>query len=100
MTSGDPLVGRREELALLERRLADARTGSGHLVLVGGPAGIGKTRLIEEIVAIADGTPVGWGAAIDDAGMPALWPWTRALRGMPAPREALAGAVAGSSQWG
>jgi DNA-binding CsgD family transcriptional regulator len=98
MTSRDPLVGRREELALLRRRFADARTGSGHLVLVGGPAGIGKTRLIEEVVATADGVPAGWGAAIDDAGMPALWPWTRALRGMPAPREALASIVAGASQ--
>ena len=98
MASGDPFVGRRVELTLLRRRLADARAGSGHLVLVGGPAGIGKTRLIEEAVATADGAPTGWGAAIDDAGMPPLWPWTRALRGMPTPREALARVVAGALQ--
>jgi DNA-binding CsgD family transcriptional regulator len=98
MTSRDPFVGRRVELLLLRRRLADARAGSGHLVLVGGSAGIGKTRLIEEVVATADGVPAGWGAAIDDAGAPPLWPWTRALRGMPAPSEALAGVVAGASQ--
>jgi DNA-binding CsgD family transcriptional regulator len=95
---GDPFVGRRAEVALLRRRCADARAGSGHLVLVGGPAGIGKTRLIEEVVATADGMPVGWGAAIDDAGMPPLWPWSRALRRLAAPRDALAHAVAGTAQ--
>lgn len=95
MTSTDPLVGRREELALLRRRLADAQAGSGHLVVVSGPAGIGKTRLVEELV---DGGTVGWGAAVADAGMPALWPWVRAVRGMAGPREALAGLLAGASQ--
>jgi DNA-binding CsgD family transcriptional regulator len=96
----DPFVGRREELALLRRRCAEARAGSGHLVLVGGPAGIGKTRLVEEVVAAAtaDGVPTGWGAAVDDAGMPALWPWIRALRALAAPREALTRVVAGALQ--
>ncbi len=97
-TPRDPFVGRREELALLRRSCADARAGSGHLVLVGGPAGIGKTRLVEEAVATAGGIPTGWGAAINDAGMPALWPWTRALRALPAPHEALTRVVAGASQ--
>src|SRR5689334_18658143 len=73
--SRDPLVGREEEVALLRRLLGDARTGSGHLVLVSGPAGIGKTRLVEELLAAAEGGPVGWGAAVADATMPALWPW-------------------------
>jgi DNA-binding CsgD family transcriptional regulator len=97
-TPRDPFVGRRAELALLRRRCADARAGAGHLILVGGPAGVGKTRLIEEVVATADGMAVGWGAAIDDAGMPALWPWSRALRGLAAPRDALTRAVAGTAQ--
>lgn len=96
MTSADSLIGRRAELGLLRRRLADARAGAGHLVLVTGPAGIGKTRLVEELVA--DGTPVGWGAAVTDAGMPALWPWVRAVRDLPGPREALAALVAGTTQ--
>ena len=68
MTSRDPLVGRREELAFLGDRLADARAGSGHVVLVCGPAGIGKTRLVEELAAAADGMQIGWGGAVDDAG--------------------------------
>ncbi|WP_273942415.1 ATP-binding protein [Kutzneria chonburiensis] len=96
MTSADSLIGRRAELGLLRRRLADARAGAGHLVLVTGPAGIGKTRLVEELVA--DGTPVGWGAAVTDVGMPALWPWVRAVRDLPGPRDAVNALVAGTAQ--
>jgi class 3 adenylate cyclase/tetratricopeptide (TPR) repeat protein len=45
-----PFVGRRAELRLLEAALAACReTGRGQAVYVRGEAGIGKTRLIEEI---------------------------------------------------
>ena len=39
------LVGRQEELELLLRRWAKARTGEGQVVLLSGEAGIGKSRL-------------------------------------------------------
>jgi predicted ATPase/class 3 adenylate cyclase len=39
------LVGREEELELLLRRWARARTGEGQVVLLSGEAGIGKSRL-------------------------------------------------------
>ena len=39
------LVGRDEEVELLMRRWARAKTGEGHVVLVSGEAGIGKSRL-------------------------------------------------------
>ncbi|MHB9009031.1 MAG: AAA family ATPase [Limisphaerales bacterium] len=39
------LVGREEELALLLRRWQRARDGDGQVVLIGGEAGIGKSRL-------------------------------------------------------
>jgi len=94
----DPLVGRAGELAFLRDRLADARAGAGHVVLVCGPAGIGKTRLVEELAAAADGVQIGWGGAVDDAGMPPLWPWIRAVRGFPAPRTALASVAALTEQ--
>jgi DNA-binding CsgD family transcriptional regulator len=97
-TPRDPLVGRRQELAFLRDRLADARSGSGHVVLVCGPAGIGKTRLVEELAAAADGMQVSWGGAVDDAGMPPLWPWIRAVRALPAPRTAVASVAAGAAQ--
>ncbi|MGQ0575040.1 MAG: helix-turn-helix transcriptional regulator [Pseudonocardia sp.] len=43
-----PLVERERELATLDALLAEAVAGSGRLVLVEGPAGVGKTRLLAE----------------------------------------------------
>ncbi|MDX6202158.1 MAG: hypothetical protein QOJ83_1658, partial [Frankiales bacterium] len=43
------LVGRDELLALADRRLHQAATGHGHLLLVSGEAGSGKTRLLGSI---------------------------------------------------
>jgi class 3 adenylate cyclase len=40
-----PLVGREEELALLQRRWRQARAGDGRVVLISGEPGIGKSRL-------------------------------------------------------
>ncbi|WP_402469279.1 helix-turn-helix transcriptional regulator [Isoptericola aurantiacus] len=48
-----PLVGRAAELAVLHAGLAGARTGSGDTVLVSGEAGIGKTRLVTELLDAA-----------------------------------------------
>ena len=41
------LVERREALALIDGALVRARDGRGRLVVIDGPAGIGKTRLVE-----------------------------------------------------
>src|SRR5262245_18695618 len=49
--SAPQLVGRRRELSWLRSRLDLATRGYGHLVLVEGDAGIGKTRLVEEFLA-------------------------------------------------
>jgi predicted ATPase len=40
-----PLVGRDEELALLQRRWQQAKSGEGRVVLISGEPGIGKSRL-------------------------------------------------------
>src|SRR5262245_32923065 len=42
-----PLVGREEEVALLQRRWDLAKTGMGQVVLLSGEAGIGKSRLVQ-----------------------------------------------------
>ncbi len=50
-----PLVGRDEELALLQRRWQQAKGGEGSVVLVSGEPGIGKSRLAQALLdRIAD----------------------------------------------
>lgn len=44
-----PLVGRDEELEMLLRRWAQAKTGAGRVVMVAGESGIGKSRLVAEL---------------------------------------------------
>lgn len=47
------LVGRGSELRILETALADAKAGRGRLVMITGEAGIGKSRLGQEILDLA-----------------------------------------------
>ena len=50
-----PFVGRQTELALLRDKLAQARVGHPQVVLVRGPAGIGKTWLVDRFLGtVAD----------------------------------------------
>ena len=45
-----PFVGRESQLAILPRALAEAATGRGQVVALVGEAGVGKSRLIWELV--------------------------------------------------
>jgi class 3 adenylate cyclase len=47
-TSASPLLGREPEVELLRTRLAALGDGAGTTVLIGGDAGIGKSRLVRE----------------------------------------------------
>jgi TOMM system kinase/cyclase fusion protein len=42
-----PLVGREQEVGLLLERWAQAKSGQGHVVLLSGEGGIGKSRLVQ-----------------------------------------------------
>ncbi|MFD5250082.1 helix-turn-helix transcriptional regulator [Amycolatopsis sp. NPDC058340] len=88
----EPFVGREGELATLRGRLADAALGSGGLVLVSGPPGIGKTRLVEEATAAV--STVVWGRCADDPGAPPLWPWRRVVEALPSVDSAVKTAFA------
>ncbi|MBJ8341629.1 AAA family ATPase [Antrihabitans sp. YC3-6] len=77
-----PFVGRSREVAQLRAAVVSAANGAGRMILLSGPAGIGKSRLTKALVEIAAEyrVPVARGYAVDDAGMPACWPWTRLAR--------------------
>jgi len=77
-----PFVGRESELAALTADLDTALDGRGGVVLLGGEAGIGKTRLVEELAAAAAGRGalVLWGRCWEGEGAPAFWPWVQVVR--------------------
>src|SRR6516162_11454087 len=79
-TSG--FVGREPELAELCAGLGDVTTGHGHLFLLSGEPGIGKTRLADEFgrMAVAQGVRVAWGRCWEGGGAPAYWPWIQVVR--------------------
>ena len=80
--SGPFFVGRDRELRELLEALAEAASGRGRLVLVGGQPGIGKSRLADELATRARerGYLALWGRGWEDAGAPPYWPWVQVLR--------------------
>lgn len=70
-----PLYGRARELALLVAALDAARDGNGSPVVIEGEPGIGKTRLVQELVdaAAARGVAVGWGRCPESGASPPFW---------------------------
>jgi DNA-binding CsgD family transcriptional regulator len=72
------LVGRQAERERLSSAIENARRGAGSLVLIAGEAGVGKTRLAEEVAAAA-GLPVVWGRTTH-AAAPPYAPIVAALR--------------------
>ena len=45
-----PLVDRVNELAELKSQLSSAAKGSGNMLFISGEAGVGKTRLLSELI--------------------------------------------------
>ena len=80
-------VGREAELQQLRRMLRAAEGGDAQLALIQGASGIGKTRLAEEVAAIArqSGARVAIGCCWQDGEAPSLWPWRAILRDLGAP---------------
>ncbi len=74
-------VGRLAERAVLEQLWGQARGGSLRLALIGGEAGMGKTRLSTHLAfeAYGEGATVLYGRCDEDLGVP-YQPWVQALR--------------------
>jgi DNA-binding CsgD family transcriptional regulator len=90
------LIGREAELSRLDACMADAENGAGHLVLLSGEPGIGKTRLASAATerARARGFVTAWGSCRETAGAPPYWPWTQLLRTLLGTEVAAAGRLA------
>jgi predicted ATPase len=75
-------VGREVEQRTLLAAASAAAAGRGALVAIAGEPGVGKTRLVEEVIARGALPPerVLWGRAPEHDGAPPYWPWTQALR--------------------
>jgi DNA-binding SARP family transcriptional activator len=82
---GPPLFGRDGELARLRAVLDAARRAEGRHVAVLGEAGIGKTRLLDELVSDAarEGFLVLLGRAYETERIRPFGPWLDALRDAP-----------------
>ena len=57
--TASPMIGRAAQLDQVHELVAASLGGSASLTLIEGETGIGKTRLVEELVARLPGTPVG-----------------------------------------
>jgi DNA-binding NarL/FixJ family response regulator len=79
VTPGAAFVGRGRELDVLAAHLAAHDQPAGGVLLVSGPAGVGKTRLVDEAVRRAAGSVVIRGYCPAETAPP-LWPWRAALK--------------------
>ena len=59
-TALTPLVGREQEVTILLERWAQVKDGSGHVVLLNGEAGIGKSRLVQVLKEHVAQEPGAW----------------------------------------
>ena len=77
-----PLVGREYELIRVRATLHDLAKRRGHVLFLLGEAGLGKTRLVSELAALAleGGSRVIVGRAYETAQVLAFGPWVDALR--------------------
>lgn len=81
--SGMPLFGRESVLKAMRGVLSDVARGRGHVCIVSGEAGIGKTRTAEELAreASSAGMTVVWAYCRERGTTPPLWPFAQLVRG-------------------
>ena len=81
-TSSPTLVGRDAEFAALQDGLEEAIAGRAGLFLVTAQAGMGKSRLVDEVASVArsKGVRVLSGRCWEAVDAPAYWLWIQVLR--------------------
>jgi tetratricopeptide (TPR) repeat protein len=81
-SSGDRfLVGRARETGSIDQAIEGLSGGRGHIMMIAGEPGIGKSALARYATDSArqQSVPVYWGFAWEAGGAPAYWPWTQLL---------------------
>ena len=78
----EEFIGRAPQLTTLHASLEAAWQGRGHVAVLVGEPGIGKTRLAGELASAARerGAQVLVGRCHEGGGAPPFWPWAQALR--------------------
>src|SRR6187431_2757226 len=76
-----PFFGRQIETDRLYAAADKARAGHGNVVLIHGPAGVGKTRLAQRFVTQQRelGSEICWGGCREGQSAPPFWPWPEVL---------------------
>jgi len=82
-------VGREHEVQQLRKSFDQVLSGQGHVSLLVGEPGIGKTRTSEELTTYARmrGAQVLWGRCYEGEGAPPYWPWVQIVRAYVHDRE-------------
>jgi DNA-binding SARP family transcriptional activator len=88
-------VGRRDVSEALDQMATDAASGHGRFVVVDGPAGMGKSAVLDELTVglQASGALVLRGGGVSAGASPALWPWVSILRQLVAADPEVTGAA-------
>lgn len=78
------LVGRQVELDVLRHAVDLATSARAQVVIVEGPPGVGKSRLLAEVTAeaAANGAHTFWGRCQDGEGTPSMWPWVQIVEAL------------------
>ena len=75
-------VGRERDVERLRVALENTIAGRGHVAMVSGEPGVGKSRLAQELARRSEfrGAQVAWGRCYDEQGLPPYWPWVQIIR--------------------
>ena len=79
-----PMVGREAEMALIEQRMELALSGHGQVLGIAAEAGMGKSRLVAEVMrlAVRRGVPALSGECVSHGASISYLPWHSLLRGL------------------